>query len=425
MGSPLRFGPLGEIPAGLLVNLYRATGRLTISAAEGTDLGIYRFGLQVDDVETSLDVVAKVNVSATPQVRSGQSLTIRATAGRETSVDLSDVIGPPEHIGNHQPIRFHLYIDTPEERASVRRLQARIESARLLKVEPSSDLKGEFSLRLGARFPNGESELDFTLRVIVGNNTCAVAPDDEVDIPDAGLRAEVARALNKKGGEPIIRDEMESLRILGASERNIRNLTGLECASGLRVLHLDRNQITNVSPLSGLTALEHLNLYRNQITNVSPLSGLTALEYLNLGQNQITNMSPLSGLTALEDLFLDGHQITNVSPLSGLTALKVLTLLDNQITNVSPLSGLTALRILHLDRNQITNVSPLSGLTALEWLSLTGNQITDIGPLVSNTGLGNGDLVELWDNPLSARSCSTQVRALERRGVVVSDSCFE
>ena len=69
----LRFGPLGEVPAGLLVNLDRATGRLTISAPKGAYLGIYRFGLQVDDVETSAVFVAKVNVSATPRVRPGQT----------------------------------------------------------------------------------------------------------------------------------------------------------------------------------------------------------------------------------------------------------------------------------------------------------------------------------------------------------------
>lgn len=57
----------------------------------------------------------------------------------------------------------------------------------------------------------------------------------------------------------------------------------------------------------------------------------------------------------------------------------------------------------------------MTNLTTL-WLY---NNISDLSPLVANTGLGSGDVVDVWDNPLSATSINTHIPALQERGVEV------
>ena len=272
-----------------------------------------------------------------------------------------------------------------------------------------------------------------------------------VNIPDANLRAVIAEALGKAPNAPITEGEMATLTSLVARDQGIRDLTGLEFATNLTGLNLgpelvdnswvNSNAISNLSPLSGLTNLTWLYLSFTSLTDVSPLSGLTNLTTLDLGGNSLTDVSPLSGLTNLTTLDLGGNSLTDVSPLSGLTNLTGLWLYDNSLadvsplsgltnlaelglsftslTDVSPLSGLTNLRVLLLSGNNLADVSPLSGLTNLTELWLNDNSISDISPLVANTGLGSGDEVYLWRNPLSSTSLNTHIPALESRGVTV------
>ena len=165
-GGALNFSVRGQIPESLTVNLDGATGRLAISAPRGADLGIHRFLLEVgeeDNPETSAVFTAKVNVSALPRLLPGQSLTVNAEPGKTTSIDLTDVIGAPENVGQHRPLSFAL--DLTE---AVSSLLARLESPYLV-IEPPSDLEGEFALSVSAWFPDGpERSKDFTFQVIVG-----------------------------------------------------------------------------------------------------------------------------------------------------------------------------------------------------------------------------------------------------------------
>ena len=299
--------------------------------------------------------------------------------------------------------------------------------------------------------------------------------DGPVNIVDANLRAVIAEALGKAPNAPITPDEMATLTSLGAANKGIRNLAGLEFATNLTELDLgvevvdgrlvnsndisnlsplsgltnlttlllQANSITDVSPLSGLTNLTTLRLYANSITDVSPLSGLTRLELLNLSTNSIADVSPLSGLTNLTVLWLYRTSITDVSPLSGLTRLEFLNLSANSITDVSPLSGLTRLEFLNLSANSITDVSPLSGLTRLEFLNLSANSITDVSPLSGLTrleemnlksniitdvsplsGLTNLTWLDLRGNPLSVSSINVHIAALVSRGTTVHFESF-
>ena len=217
--------------------------------------------------------------------------------------------------------------------------------------------------------------------------------------------------------------ELTNLTYLNLFNNSISDVSALSGLTNLRWLYLDTNSISDVSALvsvlSELTNLEVLGLGDNSISDVSPLSELTNLEWLGLDTNSISDVSPLSELTNLEWLGLDTNSISDVSPLSELTNLEWLGLDTNSISDVSPLSELTNLTGLRLSNNSISDVSALSSLTSLRSLYLHTNSISDIAPLIANSGLGNGDVVDVRNNPLSATSLNTFIPILQGRGVDV------
>ena len=198
------------------------------------------------------------------------------------------------------------------------------------------------------------------------SNNGGGGPETQVTIPDADLRAAIEFALGKARDAPITRAEMASLTSLEASDSDIRDLTGLEFATGLTSLNLSNNLISDLTPLSGLTNLTTLILSYNSISDLTPLSGLTNLTTLILSYNTITDISPLSSLTNLTLLILSGNLFSDISPLSGLTNLTSLNLSYNSISDLTPLSGLTNLSVLILyDDTMIRDRSVLSRLSNL------------------------------------------------------------
>ena len=149
-----------------------------------------------------------------------------------------------------------------------------------------------------------------------------------VDIPDANLRAVIAKSLGRGSDETITQGEMATLTRLEAPNSNIKDLTGLEFATHLTRLDL------------GVARMAWRYVNSNRISDLSPLSGLDSLERLYLSENRISDLSPLSGLTSLERLYLSENRISDLSPLSGLDSLEVLRLSENSISDLSPLSGL-------------------------------------------------------------------------------------
>ena len=213
---------------------------------------------------------------------------------------------------------------------------------------------------------------------------------------------------------------LTSLKTLYSSCNRISDISPLENLTALTALVLDHNdQISDITVLANCIELEMLIIGSNQIEDISSLSNLTSLTHLDLGINQISDISALSILTSLTWLSLRFNQITDISPLSNLTAIIRLNLNNNQINDISPLSEYTSLEKLYLNNNLINDISPLSNLFALEDIELSNNQVSDISALVANSGIGSGDSVDLYDNPLSEEAISTQIPALRERGVNV------
>lgn len=240
-----------------------------------------------------------------------------------------------------------------------------------------------------------------------------------VEIPDLILRGLIETELGKSSGDTITVSEITTLNRLRIRGSNIGDLTGLEFATNLEYLHIAHGFIRDLSPLVGLTHLHTLYLGANSISDLSPLTGLINLRGLHLYDNRISDISLLAGLTNLESLNIDSNSIPDLSPLAELTNLDYLKFGNNPISDLSPLAGLTKLQTLHLHNTSISDLSSLAGLTKLETLYFSNNAISDLSPLVANTGLGEGDTIFLFGNPLNDISINTHIPALRNRGVTV------
>ena len=213
--------------------------------------------------------------------------------------------------------------------------------------------------------------------------------DPVVEIPDAGLRAAILRALDKSESPEtdITASELHGLETLEARGFGIRDLTGLEHAENLKNLYLNDNQISNLSPISGLQRLRRLSLNKNNVSDVGALSGLTKLQWLRLNDNRISTVRPLD---ALENL-------------------KTLELANNRFTDAEPLGALTGLVHLRLDGNPIdvdTVPEELKGLIDMPDVQATGFQQLDVNrdgivdqndaDIVSRfVGIPSGDLIAI------------------------------
>ena len=275
-------------------------------------------------------------------------------------------------------------------------------------------------------------------------------PGTGVYISDPNLRAVIAEALGKENADtvPITLEEMTTLTSLKASNKDIKNLTGIERAINLEELWISGNPISDLSPLAGLTNLIGLAAWDMSIEDLSPLAGLTNLKWLELFNTPISDLSPLADLTNLKRMTLYGSGIEDLSPLAGLTNLTLLQIANNHelsdvspladlinlewldchgcdsLSDLSPLAGLTKLEYLNLNHTRrVSNysLSPLSSLTSLRRLRLAGNRISDVSSLAGLINLKRLDLPQNQIVDLSPLSSLTGLTELYLHANRISD----
>ena len=227
------------------------------------------------------------------------------------------------------------------------------------------------------------------------------------------------------GGNPISDISpvagLTNLTSLGLGHNQISDISPVADLTNLTSLGLGHNQISDISPVAGLTNLTSLGLGHNQISDISPVAGLTNLTSLYLRGNPISDISPVAGLTNLIELYLGENSISDITAVAGLTNLIELDLQDNFISDITAVSGLTNLTKLYLDSNFISDISAVTGLTNLRSLDLGYNLIFDLSPLVANTGLGDGDSVDVGGNHPNFPANHPDIAVLRERGVRVGD----
>ena len=229
-----------------------------------------------------------------------------------------------------------------------------------------------------------------------------------VVIPDANLARAVRKALGLGPNAAISKQRLQSLTRLDARDSQVKNLTGLEHATGLRSLELRDNQISNIRPLANLKSLDELILDNNRVSDIRPLTNMKQLTWLLIGKNPISDFKPLTNLTELRGLSFWGNNISDVTLFTGLTKLTHLWLGLNKIRDITPLTDLVNLKVLSLHDNQIRDLSPLARLVNLETLHLKNNPIQDTSVLASLTILREIDI------EITQPAVVVQVEASER-----------
>ena len=214
---------------------------------------------------------------------------------------------------------------------------------------------------------------------------------------------------------------LTSLRYLSIGHSGISDLSPLAGLTSLETLYLWGNPLVDLSPLQALLSLKQLFLFdcATPIADVSPLARMAQLEILDVRGHDISDLSPLRGLTSLEQLYLGSNRVKSLSPLGSLTSLTHLSLEYNAVSDLSALANLTSLEYLDIASNYVLDLSPLRGLTSLQALYLQNNAISGTSRLSQNTGLGEGDVLDLRGNPLDRESVETIVPLLRERGVDV------
>ena len=214
-----------------------------------------------------------------------------------------------------------------------------------------------------------------------------------VNVPDENLRSELENALGLARGQAITCEALAGLTELSRTGTDSNDslvefstLEGLQFAVNLEVLDFTDSVFNDFSAISNLSKLEKLTLKRFVTPpSLEPLRGLTSLTELNLG-------GPFS------------------EP-------------EGFAQDVDALASLVNLQVLRVGDLNLAQVAFAKGLTKLEQLSLVDNEISDITPLLGNEGLGEGDTVELAENPLETCPGTEDRAAIDTligRGVDVS-----
>ena len=256
--------------------------------------------------------------------------------------------------------------------------------------------------------------------------------DDIVNIPDPNLHRAIVKMLGVSVGTPITVRQMEGFTAFGIgatwymgnstphvlSEKNIKDLTGMEYAKNLNELAIGGNEISDLSPIANLTEIEHLYFAENNVSDLTPIKNLTKMRYIGMESNQdISDLSPLANMEELEGVQLShnflitdisvlagkeklrkvlmwGPPITDMSPLANLPNINYIDLCGNKISEIPSLENAPNLKKLYLRDNHISDVSVLQNLIGLERLNLANNNLTDITPLAKMTNLKWLDLSE-------------------------------
>ena len=248
------------------------------------------------------------------------------------------------------------------------------------------------------------------------------APDTEYKvlppriIADPNLRAVIAETFDKEDTVPFTLEELATLTTLRASNKYIRDLTGIEAAVNLENLWISGNPVPNISPLAALKNLNGLAAWDMAIEDFSPLAELTNLKWLELFNTPIPDISSLARLTNLKRLSLYGTGTENLAPLAGLTSLIRLQIANNEtLSDVSPLAGLINLEWLDLHRcDSLSDISSLARLANLEYLNLNHTRRVydySLSPLSGLTGLRS---LRLAENRISNVSSLAGLIGLEK-----------
>jgi hypothetical protein len=226
-------------------------------------------------------------------------------------------------------------------------------------------------------------------------------------LADHNLKVAIRQSIDKKFGF-VTYSDLGKMTILNVGTKTTTVYSGPDYAP------------PQWTPTGSKMATAVLSMEDNYIGNIEGIEHCANLETLNLGFNwclqDITFLKDLNHLTRLKV----NANLKDITPLTGLTQLTYLDLWGtHELEDIQPLKNLDKLSVFIAWGCSIQDISSLQGLSNLSWLNIGSNKITDIAPLVQNSGLGEGDKLDLRYNPLNDISINVYIPELRARGVEV------
>ena len=104
-------------------------------------------------------------------------------------------------------------------------------------------------------------------RKVKRENEIALNKGNKIHFVDKNLNNTIIQFLGKNPNESIYVDDVIDIVELNLSQKNIKNISGLEYFLSLESLSLYNNQIEDLTPLKKLADLKHLHLFENEISD--------------------------------------------------------------------------------------------------------------------------------------------------------------
>ena len=162
------------------------------------------------------------------------------------------------------------------------------------------------------------------------------------------------------------------------SNKNIRNLEGVQQLTRLTELNLRENKIVSLEGVTFSRSLRELLLDRNNIVSLERVIFPDRLVTLCLGMNQIVSLAGVVFPASLEVLVLPENRIVSLTGVEFPASLKLLSLDGNKISDLVGFKFPNGLKELFLDRNKIANLANVEFPDELLKLSLNGNDISSL-----------------------------------------------
>lgn len=215
---------------------------------------------------------------------------------------------------------------------------------------------------------NKDQGLDFSLNP--GN----------VEIPDPVFKSFCVTNFDTDTDGEISYAEAQAVEEMGAANKGISSLEGIQAFTGLKSLDCSYNELTNID-VSNNTGLLTLICCDQSLKSLN-VDNCPSLQILNAGNNQISTLD-LSSNPELLELYCDANNLSSLE-ISKNTKLQTLHCYDNQLTTLD-ISKNTALEQLLCRKNQLTTID-VSKNTALTSLNCSSNQLTSLD-VSANTAL--------------------------------------
>lgn len=159
--------------------------------------------------------------------------------------------------------------------------------------------------------------------------------------------------------------------------RNIKDISGLECFKNLKLLAIQHNAITFLPELK-VKKLDYFVCSNNRLKDLSILSTCKHLLLLKCDSNQLESLPDLSKNKNLDELNCNHNKLAKLPTFESLKKIRLLNCSDNLLTKLPDLDNNMILKYLYADNNKLEQLPDLSNLKNMETVSLKSNRLSSL-----------------------------------------------